>query len=98
MKRLLKILAGVLAFISAGLSALHVYRVRSTSGAALSGLKILAGSLSPILALFGAIAAGLGALLGAPLALLGGVLGATLSGHSARSVGRVVRRSRHRAG
>jgi acetyl esterase/lipase len=80
MKKLLKILAGVLAFISAGLSVLHVYRVRSTSGAALSGPKILAGALSPVLALFGAIAAGLGALLGAPLALLGGILGVTLSG------------------
>ena len=80
MKKLLKVFAGVLAFVSAGLSALHVYRVRSTSGAALSGPKILAGALSPILALLGALAAGLGALLGAPLALLGGVVGATLSG------------------
>lgn len=79
-KRVLEILAGVLAFISAALSALHLYRVRSTAGAALAGPKILARSLSPILALCGAIAARLGALLGAPLTIFGGVLGAPLSG------------------
>jgi hypothetical protein len=80
MKKLLRAFAGVLAFSSAALSFLHAYRVRSTSGAALAGPKILAGSLSPVLALFGAIAAVLGAVLGAPLAMLGGILGATLSG------------------
>ncbi len=88
MKKLIKRLNTVLAFLSAGLGLLHEYRVRSTGGSILSGPKLLAGAISPFAAALGALSAALGALSGSLPATLAGLLGAGLS---ARYVQRVLK-------
>ncbi len=75
----LKPLATGLSLLSAGLGALHYYRVRSTPGAALSAPKMIAEALSPYAAVAGGAGATLGLLAGAPVAVLAGLFGAGAS-------------------
>jgi len=79
MKKIVKRLSSVAAFLVAGWSALRFFRVRSLTGAALLGPKLLAGALSPILALAGTISAVIGALFKSPLTMLAGAFGALVS-------------------
>jgi acetyl esterase/lipase len=83
----MKKLAYLFAVLSAQLSALHFYRVRSAKGTILAAPKMLAGALAPYLALSGLVGAGLGLLLRAPFALGAGLFGLVTSG---RYVWRVV--------
>lgn len=79
MKKTTQVLSSVAAFLAAGLGALRFFRVRSPAGAALLGPKLLAGALSPFLALAGAISAIAGALSKSPLTMLAGAFGALVS-------------------
>ena len=73
------LIAYLLAFLGAGLSALAFVRVRSLATMALWIPKALAGSAAFFLALIGALGAGLGLRTRSPLAILSGLLGALLS-------------------
>ena len=79
MKKIAKVLSSGMALLVVGWSALRFFRVRSLTGAALLGPKLLAGALSPILALAGTLSAVLGALIKSPLTMLAGAFGALVS-------------------
>ncbi len=85
-RSVLKPVAVLLGLISAGQGALHLYRVRSAEGAALTGPKLLAEALSPFVTLAGAVGALLGLLIRSPLAFLTGAAGALLSGRYVKGV------------
>jgi len=86
MKKITKKLSVCLALFSAGLGALHLYRVRSKKDVILSPVKMVADALSPVLALIGAISAALGVAVKSPLAVIAGLLGTGLSADYARRV------------
>ncbi|NBD36341.1 MAG: alpha/beta hydrolase fold domain-containing protein [Chloroflexi bacterium] len=79
MKKTVKTLSSVAAFLVAGLSALRFFRARSAAGATLVGPKLLAGALSPLLSLAGTISAIVGALVNAPGSIVAGMFGALVS-------------------
>ena len=83
----MKKLAYLFAVLSAQLSALHFYRIRSARGTILAAPKMLAAALAPYLALLGLVGAGLGLVLRLPFALGAGLFGLVASG---RYVWRVV--------
>lgn len=72
-------LAWALALGSLAMSGLLYWRIRSARGLGLWPLKVLAGSLAPLVAAGGAVGALLGLATGATLAAAGGALGAGLA-------------------
>jgi len=86
MKKKFRVFAAILAWISMTSGALRFFRVRSAAGAALSAPKMLAGALSPLLTLAGAVSMTLGVWLKAPWVTLAGVLGTIFSGDYMRRV------------
>ena len=87
MKKSTRKVAYLLAFVSAGFSALHFYRIRSAGGVILAVPKIVAGALAPFLIIAGLVGAALSLLARTPLALAASVFGV---GASARYLWRVV--------
>jgi acetyl esterase/lipase len=76
MKKIIRTLAYLLAFLASGTSLLLYHKNRAPRGFALWIPKLLAGALSPFLAFAGVLGALLGLLTNAPLAVLSGLLGA----------------------
>jgi acetyl esterase/lipase len=73
------VFAYLLAFLSAGMSALFFLRVRSPTSIALSILKVLTESVAAFVAVMGALGVAFGVLSRASLAIPAGVMGALLS-------------------
>lgn len=71
----LRSLATGLSLLSAALGGLHLYRIRTTSGAVFSAPKMVSEALSPFVVLTGGLGAALSWLIGAPLAMLAGLFG-----------------------
>jgi acetyl esterase/lipase len=71
----LRSLATGLSLLSAALGGLHLYRIRTTSGAVFSAPKMVSEALSPFVVLIGGLGAALSWLIGAPLAMLAGLFG-----------------------
>jgi acetyl esterase/lipase len=86
MRKTLRLLAYLLAFLSAGMSLLLFHKNKAPQGFMLWFPKLVAGALSPFFALAGALGVVLGAISNAPLAVLSGLIGA---GAMARYVRRV---------
>ncbi len=86
MKKLIRTLAYLLAFLASGMSLLLFHKNKAPRGFMLWIPKLLAGALAPLLAFAGALGALLGLLANAPLAVLSGLVGA---GVMARYVQRV---------
>lgn len=82
-----RLLAYLLTLPGAALAALHFYRARSPAGTPLVAPKLLAGALSPMLAVAGLFGAGLALVARAPIALIAGLFA---TGVSARYVWDVV--------
>jgi hypothetical protein len=75
----MKTLTRILAYFSAAASSLLLFRVRSPAGAPLTLPKMIAASLSPVVAVVGALGAVLGLLSKTHSALIAGGLGALLA-------------------
>lgn len=77
-------LARILAFVSVGVSSLLLFRVKlSRGGIFIWVLKLLIGSLAPLVVAIGALGAVLGSLLIDPLSIIAGVIGAAIAAHYA---------------
>ncbi len=83
----MKKIAHFLAFLAAGLSTLYFFRVRSARDIGLAFPKLIAGAISPFMAVLGLLGAVLGFFARAPLALAAGLFGLW---SSARHVWKVV--------
>ena len=84
----MKIIARLLAFLSAASGVLYV-RIRCPIGplkGSLWMLRLLVEALTPVIALSGAVGAGLGLLVRSPMAMLTGLLGAAVAGEDVRRV------------
>jgi acetyl esterase/lipase len=82
----IRALSRMLAFLSAGMGSLLLFRVRSPAGRLLYLPKMVASSLAPFAAVMGALGAALGLLSRARLALIAGAAGATLAARYVRRV------------
>jgi acetyl esterase/lipase len=82
----IKALSRILAFLSAGMGSLLLFRVRSPAGRLLYLPKMVASSLAPFSAVMGAVGAALGLLSRTRLALIAGGAGATLAARYVRRV------------
>lgn len=75
----MRTLPRILAFLAAAMSSLFFFRVRSPASAPLTLPKMIAASLSPFVAVMGALGAVLGMLSRTPSAIIAGGLGALLA-------------------
>ncbi len=86
MKKLAKLIAGLVAFLSTLVAGLLFFRVRSRAGTALWTPKMAASAVSPFAAAGGLLAAVLGAFLRAPLTVVLGLFGWAISTRYVQSV------------
>jgi acetyl esterase/lipase len=79
MKRIFKVLVGMVAFVTFLNGLLRFYKIETTNGMKLSFPKMIAGAAAPVLASVGLLSALLAGILKAPVAMMVGAVGALLS-------------------